>query len=354
MADPRPIMTVGAPTLGKRTRPVMGRLRLPYRSQPAGFFCASAAWSCCENERRRLTRGSEATWTQPRLCRGCWLGLQSTLGTESRRNDVLRGCTVREVKRHTISIRSQVPAVQGVRQAKNWVVGCAFAAIFIATLAPPACAQIAALDKGNQFFVNNGLQIWGLDSDSANYSLDYSELSAGNMTGVMYSYGQSNPGTLSAGQKWSKWIQPLQNQGNYTSPANSLNATEAAHASDLLAIQVGDEQQSDMEDPNGYTKAWFDTAHASNLYTNQLLYTNSFFINNGTNYSNFIGNANPDAISWDSYPFSNPNGYYIQPTNWLSLANIFRRYALGSYIGVTDNSTRPYGMYVQTYHDSFA
>ncbi len=38
------------------------------------------------------------------------------------------------------------------------------------------------------------------------------------------------------------------------------------------AIQVGDEQQSDLENPNGYTKAWFDAAHAGNYFTDKLLY----------------------------------------------------------------------------------
>ena len=110
-----------------------------------------------------------------------------------------------------------------------------------------------------------------------------------------------------------------------------------AHQNDLIAIQVGDEQQSDIEDPNGYTQAWFAAAHAGNYFPNSLLYTNSFFIANQTNYTNYIANANPDAISWDSYPFANPNGYYIAPTNWLALGNIFRRNALGSYIGATGN-----------------
>ncbi|HEX4414692.1 MAG TPA: autotransporter-associated beta strand repeat-containing protein, partial [Lacipirellulaceae bacterium] len=133
-----------------------------------------------------------------------------------------------------------------------------------------------------------------------------------------------------------------------------LNADGVAHQNDLIAIQVGDEQQSDIEDPNGYTQSWFAAAHAGNYFPNTLLYTNSFFIANQTNYTNYIANANPDAISWDSYPFANPAGYYSSSTNWLALGNIFRRNALGSYIGATGNSPRPYGMYVQTYHDDQA
>src|SRR4051812_23550432 len=165
------------------------------------------------------------------------------------------------------------------------------AAIAWAAFSPSADAQIATLDKGHQLIVNQGLQIWGLQSDTQ-YPLDYNELSAANMNGVMFSYGASNAGTLSAGQKWGKWVQPRQNQSNYTSPANSLDATELAHQNDLVAIQVGDEQQSDIEDPTGFTKAWFDAAHGANLYTYQLMYVNSYYISaDGTNYANFISNV---------------------------------------------------------------
>ncbi|HEX3600077.1 MAG TPA: autotransporter-associated beta strand repeat-containing protein [Lacipirellulaceae bacterium] len=222
---------------------------------------------------------------------------------------------------------------------------CVF--LLLAALSTPAHAQIATLDKGHQIFVNNGLQIWGLDT-SDDYSLDYNELQAGNMTAVMWTTGQAQPGNLSAGQKWGTWAD------DKLAPSALLNADGVAHQNDLIAIQVGDEQQSDIEDPNGYTQAWFAAAHAGNNFPNTLLYTNSFFIANQTNYTNYIANANPDAISWDSYPFANPNGYYIAPTNWLALGNIFRRNALGSYIGATGNAPRPYGMYVQTYHDDNA
>ena len=58
-----------------------------------------------------------------------------------------------------------------------------------------------------------------------------------NMNAVMWSYGQSNPGVLTTGQKWGKWIQPDPGQSNYTSPANSLNGTENAHYGDLVAIR---------------------------------------------------------------------------------------------------------------------
>ncbi len=201
------------------------------------------------------------------------------------------------------------------------------------------------LDKGHRLVVNDGLQIWGFDSDTQ-YNLDYNELTTGNMTGVMFGT-TTDMGPLSPGDKWGKWVD------YHSTPSAALNASEMAHQNDLLAIQVGDEQ-GDIESPGGYTAAWFNAAHAGNYFPNSLLYTNSFFINSQANYANFLINSNPDAISWDSYPFSNSTGSYISPQNWLALGNIFRRQALGTYIGATGASPRPYGMYVQTFHDSVA
>src|SRR3954451_16230510 len=84
----------------------------------------------------------------------------------------------------------------------------------LAGLAPQGHAQIASLDKGHQLLVNQGLQIWGLNTDSFQYSFNYNNFTAANMNAVMWSYGQSNTPALSAGQKWGRWA----DVGN-TSPA---------------------------------------------------------------------------------------------------------------------------------------
>lgn len=218
----------------------------------------------------------------------------------------------------------------------------AFAAIGISLIvAPSVSGQIATLDKGHQLLENSGLQIWGLNTDSFQYSFNYNNLTAANMNAVMWSHGQSNPGVLSAGQKWGKWVDHLGN------PATALNATETAHYADLLAIQVGDEQQTDLESPNGATKAWFNAAHAGNYFTDKLMYVNSTYVNDVNAYINFVATANPDALSWDAYPFGTTGVY---PYNWLGKAQIFRRVALGSYIGAHGAPARPYGLYLQTYH----
>ena len=225
------------------------------------------------------------------------------------------------------------------------LVRATLAASFAAAIVPAACAQLATLDKGHQLLVNNGLQIWGVVTDKT-YPLHYGEVTAANMNAVMWSFGQSDPGVLLAGQKWGLWVD------SHSNPATVLNVAELAHQNDLVAIQVGDEQQADIENPAGSTKAWLDAAHAGNQFTNSLLYVNSFFIANQANYTNFLNSANPDAISWDSYPFANPHGAIITPRNWLTLGNTFRRNGLGTYIGATSSTPRPYGMYVQTFHDN--
>lgn len=226
------------------------------------------------------------------------------------------------------------------RQGRNRVRSIALAGAVMAGMTS-AQAQIATLDKGHQLLLNGGLQIWGLNTDSFQYTFNYNNLTAANMNAVMYSHGQSNTGALSPGQKWGKWVDY---HGN---PSTALDATEMAHYSDLVAIQVGDEQQSDLESPTSATKAWFDAAHSSNLFTDKLLYVNSAYANDAGAYINFVASANPDAISWDAYPFGTTGVY---PYNWLGKAQFFRRVALGSYIGATGSAPRPYGLYLQTYH----
>ncbi len=216
---------------------------------------------------------------------------------------------------------------------------------------PRAYAQIATPDKGHSFFLTNGLQLWGVDTDY-HYPFDYNTMAQANLNGVIWGFGElthtTDMSVLAPGDKWAK-------QADYTvSPDSTLTAAEQAHFSDLLALQViDDEPFNNVTDPN-YTQTlnWLQTARAHNDYPNQLLFINQN--NMGSAYSTFLNDANPDAISFDGYPFSTPAGYDITSTNWLAQAQDFRRQALGSYIGATSNSPRPYGLYLQTYYDQHA
>ncbi|MEA2735064.1 MAG: fibronectin-binding autotransporter adhesin [Humisphaera sp.] len=224
-------------------------------------------------------------------------------------------------------------------------VGLACAAALSAAGSSTSLAQVATLGKGHSILVNNGLQMWGLDQGAANFN--YGNLTNANLNGVMWSWGQDYKASqLQPGQKWGMWTDP-----NGT-PATALNATQQAHVADLVALQVGDEQQSDLENPNGPTATWLKAAQAGNNFPNQLLYVNSFYVGSDANYASFIGSADPDAISFDSYPFDSPYGSIIYPHNWLAKAGQFRRHALSSYLGIGGNAPRPYGLYLQTYEST--
>src|SRR5688572_5466689 len=166
-------------------------------------------------------------------------------------------------------------------------IGLACAAALSA--ASPALAQVATLGKGHNLLVNNGLQIWGLDTGASGFN--YANLTNANFNGVLWSWGvdpapHPKLDLVPVGSKWGKWTD------QHGDPALALDAKELTRKNDLLALQVGDEQQTDLEDPNGVTKTWFQNAHANNYFPNQLLYVNSFYINSDTAYGNFIAQAN--------------------------------------------------------------
>src|ERR1051326_636075 len=229
----------------------------------------------------------------------------------------------------------------------------ALAGAVLAGVSSAARGQIASLDNGHRILVNNGLQIWGVDTDTS-YGFDYNTMAAANMNAVMWGFpaaGGTDMTKLSTGNKWAKWT-------DYNgSPSTALTASEQTHASDLIALSVGDEQDLNTVNSGPYTATvnWFQNRNANNYqyFPDTLCFVNHFYFIDSA-FSQFVASANPDAISFDSYPFSNPDGHYITSYNWLSLAQQVRREALGSYVGATNNAPRPYGLYVQTYHDTYA
>src|SRR5205823_8804543 len=132
----------------------------------------------------------------------------------------------------------QLPAREGrslmlLGRCSRGASSLAFAGAVLAGAAS-ARAQIATLDKGHSILVNNGLQIWGLDTGAS--SFNYGNLANANFNGVVWSWNVDNAPhpklqTLSAGQKWGKWVDP-----NTTTPRTALDATELSKKSDLIAL----------------------------------------------------------------------------------------------------------------------
>src|SRR2546429_1323714 len=104
----------------------------------------------------------------------------------------------------------------------------AFAGAVLAGAAS-ARAQIATLDKGHSILVNNGLQIWGLDTGAS--SFNYGNLANANFNGVVWSWNVDNAPhpkltSLTAGPKGGERTDPNIN------PPSPLRATGRSKKSD--------------------------------------------------------------------------------------------------------------------------
>ena len=115
-------------------------------------------------------------------------------------------------------------------------------------------AQIATLDKGHNVLLDNGLQVWGLDTDNR-YPFDYSVARGANLTGVVFANTPTLTDALSPGDKWGKWTD-YRYDGSTVTPLTALTAGELAHKADLITMGVGDEQEFDIESGT-QTRDWF-------------------------------------------------------------------------------------------------
>jgi hypothetical protein len=218
----------------------------------------------------------------------------------------------------------------------------------------PSSAQIAGLDKGHQILIDRGLQISGLIALTSD-SFHLSTMQTGGFTMPLWAWNSDVSALGGAGgAPWGRWV-------DYPNE-NDLTPAEQPYKSSLLQIQVGDEQDI-INDPavRAATTAWFNNNRSK--FPSAIL-----SINRGagdgsaaeaTSTANWIAEAQPDMISFDWYPFNyNPTLDPNFPNRrwnwyWYSVAQRYRRQALGTSIGATfgtaGNAPRPYGTYLQTY-----
>jgi hypothetical protein len=228
------------------------------------------------------------------------------------------------------------------------------ASLAICFPALPALAQIAALDKGHQILIDRGMQIGGLVALTSD-PFHLSTLQGGGFTMPMWAWN-SDVSKLGAapGAPWSRWV-------DYTAE-NDLTPAEQPYKSNLVQLQVGDEQDIvNNSAVRAATTAWFNNNRSK--YPGAILSINrpagDGSAGEATSTANWIAEAQPDLISFDWYPFTyNPTLDPNFPNRkwswyWYSVAQRYRRQALGSYIGATfgtpGNAPRPYGAYLQTY-----
>ena len=229
-----------------------------------------------------------------------------------------------------------------------------FVAVALCLCTATARAQIGALDKGHQILIDRGLQIGGLIALPEN-PFHLGTLQGGNFTLPLWAWN-TDVSKLGAapGVPWGRWI-------DYTSQ-NSLAPAELPYQANLVHLQVGDEQ--DIVNDAGVraaTTAWFNNNRAN--FPGTLLSINrpagDGSAAEATSTANWIADAQPDMITFDWYPFNyNPTLDPNFPNRrwswyWYSVAQRYRRQALGTYTGATfsttGNAPRPYGTYLQTY-----
>src|SRR4051794_13029016 len=95
------------------------------------------------------------------------------------------------------------------RRLRPAVAGTAIAAAAVAAPSSPARAQIATLDKGHSILVNNGLQIWGVNTNALpGNGFNYNTMAGANINGVMWGFpaqGTSDVNAVPVGKKWGRW-----------------------------------------------------------------------------------------------------------------------------------------------------
>ena len=93
--------------------------------------------------------------------------------------------------------------------------------------------------------------------------------------------------------------------------------------------------------PGRYNVAWFQAAKSNPAYNNTILYANSWGSQlTDQNLSDFVAQAKPDMISFDTYPWIAGQGGAV--TDWYTWLRRYRVYA--------NDAGIPFAVYRQTYH----
>jgi hypothetical protein len=200
--------------------------------------------------------------------------------------------------------------------------------ILAATTSPAA-----ALTKGQQWFVDNGMQIMGLiGNPQRGLPFHLTTYQAMGYTTQLWEWA-TDPAQLTT--SWGRWV----------GDSSQMPAVggESSRMSTLRHLGLGDEPNlSDQAVRNAFV-AWYGAAHANPTFNGVLLWNNNYGGQvNDAALGDFIVRARPDMISFDTYPYapgSQPAGG--SPTNWYGDLRRYRQHAM-------DTGT-PLGVYRQTY-----
>lgn len=200
-----------------------------------------------------------------------------------------------------------------------------------AVSARPVYAQ--TLSKGHRLLLERGIQLQAMVDPNSPFHIDTYRAAGLNGVAWIWTSDSSLLGPA-PGFPWMRWT---------GSPADMpCTPSEQPFCSNLVAVQLGDEQDLNNPSVRTATAAWY--ASVRDRFPDALLYSNSY----GGQLTNpslddFIRTSRPDMLSFDTYPFRPDGPTGGSPTPLYGDMQRYRKFALG--YGV------PYGMYTQTFHD---
>jgi|GEM_PF-2054257 len=211
--------------------------------------------------------------------------------------------------------------------ASRWAVICIF---LVCPFIFPALAF--GLDKGHQILLKRGIQSFALVDKNSTFNL--TTCMNANFTGVCWLWS-SNISLLGSppGVPWDRWVVDEADM--------PYIGDEAAYAANLVALQLGDEQNLNDAAVRAAVAAWY--ANVRDDFLNSILYCNSY----GGQLTNeslglFIQTSQPDMLSFDTYPFrTDETTLGGSPVHLYGDMQRYRKWSLS--FGL------PYAMYSQTF-----
>jgi hypothetical protein len=213
----------------------------------------------------------------------------------------------------------------------------------------PAQQAIAAIGKGHQILLRNGVQSYALSIKSDVFHIN--TVRNANFTGVMWIWGEYNNSLLgpAPGYPWARWVidpdPPRDGTGLLSDmPPTTSPVNEAPYMSNLVALCLGDEEDLNQASIRSNMANWYATVRDN--YPNTILFCNNWAYQlSDSAMGAFIGSSNPDMLSMDTYEWvtGNANSTGGSPSHLYNGMRQVRAFAGGQ---------RPYQLYTQTYHST--
>ncbi len=202
-----------------------------------------------------------------------------------------------------------------------------------------AFAESPDISKGQRSLLDWGLQIHALTFISETGYFDTARWAESNFTAVdMYTMFPTDLMPAAPGIPWSRWLQD---------PETDLKPLERAYVSNLVRIQVGDEQN--ITDTAVLADLAETVAELHAKYPNVIVHTVQPTIYSATQIRNYMAQVQPDMLMFDAYPFHGTD--YMTgglKTYYYENLEMYRRLGLAGNDG-TGNNPIPVGCYLQTF-----